>query len=104
MKLLEKLSKADKSNCVTKKDGSLTKRSIDALTSNINAKECKFYPNYTIGSGRFTHNYSNENILIIIKLLGYKYTKGNDAVKGGKTGDYIKVSKSTFKKLINLAK
>jgi len=105
MTLLEKLSKADKNNSVTKKDGSLTKRAIEGLTSYINCEKTgKFYPTYTSGSGRFTSNYTNDTISQIIRLLGYKNITGNDSPRGGKTGDYIQVSKTTFKKLVNLAK
>ena len=100
MTLLEKLSKADKNNSVTKKDGSLKQRAEEALRR-CNG-ECKFYTTYTLGSRRFTSNYTNASVVDIIKILGYKYTTGNNSPRGGKTGDFIQVSKATFNKLKGL--
>ena len=103
MTLLEKLSKVDKSNLVTKKDGSLKQRAIEALSDYRNDPETgRFYTTYTNGSGRFTSNYTNASVVDIIKILGYKYTTGNDSPRGGKTGDFIQVSKATFNKLKGL--
>lgn len=101
MKTLEKLSRKDKTNLVTKKNGNLTTLAVESIKKGFN---CKFYPNYTSGSGRFTTNLTNDRVFIIIKLLGYKFKTGNDSPRGGKTGDYIKVSKrafNTIKSLIN---
>lgn len=101
MKTLEKLQKADKSNLVTKKDGSLTKRTIEAIKGYRN-NGGKFYTHYTSGSGRFTTVLSNGNILILIKLLGYKFEEGNDSPRGGQTGNYVKVSKVAFNNIKSL--
>src|SRR5699024_2526306 len=59
--------------------------------------ENKIYPVHTSGSGRFTSNidlsYRIENFL---EAHSYKFKKGNDAPRGGKTGDFIKVSKTAM--------
>lgn len=99
MKTLEKLSRKDKNNLVTKKDGSLTKLAIDSIKTGF---RCKFYPTYTSGTGRFTTNLTNDRVLTIIKLLGYKFEMGNDSPRGGKTGDYIEVSRVAFNKIKSL--
>jgi hypothetical protein len=101
MEILKKLAKADKLNEVTKKDGNLTAKTIDAIKLGFDGK---FYTCYTSGSGRFTTNLHNERVKTICRLLGYKYYLENDAPMGGKTGNYINVSKKAFnniKSLIN---
>ena len=101
MKNLEKLVKADKLNLVTTKKGQLTKFAKDAIRNN-DISEHKFRTHYTSGSGRFTTNLENSRVETILKIMGWKYSKGNDASRGGQTGNYIKVSKSTFNKIKSL--
>ena len=103
MKTLEKLQKADKNNLVTKKDGSLTALTVAAIKDYRN-NNGKFYTTYTSGRGRFTTNLSNTRVFDIIRLLGYKYELGNDAPRGGKTGEFIKVSKRAFENIMSLIK
>jgi len=103
MKTIEKLQKADKTNLVTKKDGSLTKRAIEAIKDYRNHNN-KFYTTYTSGRGRFTTNLSNGSIITIVKLLGYKHTEGNDSPRGGQTGNYIQVSTKAFNNVLSLIK
>jgi len=103
MKTLEKLQKVDKTNLVTKKDGNLTKRAIKAINDFRN-QEGRFYTHYTSGRGRFTTNLSNTTIFYIIKLLGYKYSTGNDSPRGGQTGNYVQVSKRAYNNIRNLVK
>jgi len=103
MKTLEKLSKKDKSNLVTKKDGSLTKRAIEAIKDYRNG-EGRFYTHYTSGSGKFTTNLSNDSIYWIIKLLGYKFKTSNDSPRGGQTGNYIQVSSRAYNAIRSLIK
>lgn len=45
------------------------------------------------------HTYYIESIL---KATRYKYVKGNDAIRGGEEGNYIKVSKSAINFLKSL--
>lgn len=49
-------------------------------------------PCYTSGRGRFTKNmdYTYE-VKQLLNLIGIKYESGNDAPRGGLTGNYIKV-------------
>lgn len=55
----------------------------------------KVYPKSYRGSGRYISLRDNSYYVeTALKLNGYKYTSGNDAVKGGKVGDFIKTSKS----------
>lgn len=103
MATLEKLQKADKNNLVTKKDGSLKQRAIKAISDYRN-RDNKFYTTYTSGTGRFTTNLTNDSIYWIVKLLEYKFEEGNDSPRGGKTGDFIKVSTVAFNNIISLIK
>ena len=60
----------------------------------------KIYHTYTSGSGRFTSNQSAYwYVTEFLKASGYKFKEGNDAPRGGKTGDFIKVSKTALKSL-----
>lgn len=44
-------------------------------------------------SGRIFNLYSKESdFLELLKILGLRYKKGNDAPKGGKIGDYIEIT------------
>lgn len=49
-------------------------------------------PCYTSGSGRFASNQDHTlAITKLLDLLGVKYETGNDAPRGGLTGNYIKI-------------
>ena len=50
-------------------------------------------PCYTSGSGRYTSNqdYTND-LCAILDLLGIKYQRGNDAPRGGATGQWVKIT------------
>lgn len=101
MKTIEKLQKADKTNSVTKKDGTLKQYAIDAIKDHRNGNN-KFYTVHTSGSKRFTTNIENNSVLTICQLLNYRYEIGNDSLRGGKTGNYIKVSKMAFDNIKSL--
>jgi hypothetical protein len=49
-------------------------------------------PCHTSGSGRYTTNldYTND-ISSILDKIGVKYQSGNDSIKGGKTGNFIRI-------------
>lgn len=105
MKTLEKLSRKDKTNLVTKKDGTLKKRVVEAISFCKWNQDNKFYTDFYSGSGRFSSigTYHNE-IMGLLILLGYKHTTGNDAPKSGAQGNYIQVSKIAFNTIISLIK
>lgn len=42
--------------------------------------------------GRGTVRDVTSDVLGVINILGYKYKTGNDAPRGGKSGDFIKIS------------
>lgn len=49
-------------------------------------------PCYTSGSGRFTSNQNHTcEVKRILDLLKVKYESGNDAPRGGETGNWIKI-------------
>ena len=52
--------------------------------------------------GRGTFRDVSSNILGVIKILKYSYKRGNDAPRGGKSGDFIKVSKVAGNKIKSL--
>lgn len=50
-------------------------------------------PCYTSGSGRFTSNQDHTaDTKALLDLVGLKYTSGNDAPRGGATGQWIRIS------------
>ena len=50
-------------------------------------------PCYTSGSGRFTSNQDHTaETCALLDLLRVKYMTGNDAPKGGATGNFIKIT------------
>lgn len=89
---MKNLSKRQKAVLLTKK-GEVSKNITNALW-NCRFEGNKIYHTYTSGSGRFTTNHSAKwTLLEILKAFNYKYTEGNDSPRGGKCGDYLKVSK-----------
>lgn len=49
-------------------------------------------PCFTAGRGRFVHNSDHTfEVCALLDRLGVKYEKGNDAPRGGLTGNYIRV-------------
>ena len=90
-----------KVNIYTKK-GELNKLFLNALKNSRMSKN-KIYPASYTGSGRYI-NLSDYSfyIEILLKDKGYKYTRGNDAPRSGKNGDFIKVSKTAMNYLLSL--
>lgn len=77
---------------VLTKEGKMNKLYLNAYKKSIFAGN-QIYHTYTSGSGRFTTNLSARMYFIdILDALGYRYTEGNDSPRGGKTGDFIKIS------------
>ena len=100
MKTLDKLNKADKTNSVTKKDGLLKKRVSEAIDYMF-AHYMHF--SYYSGRGRYISLVTYEGeISAVLNLLGYNYKIQNDATKGGKQGDYFKMSKTAHNALISI--
>jgi hypothetical protein len=95
---LEKLAKADKSNKnrfapkLTTNAGVLTKNTANAInSSHFNGN--KIYAKYYTGSGNHINLVDMSFYIIgILNALKLKYSTGNDAPRGGKNGDFIKVS------------
>src|SRR5690554_4627730 len=49
-------------------------------------------PDYTTGSGRFKRNVQTGPwVMALLDWIGVKYEAGNDAPRGGMTGNYIKI-------------
>lgn len=50
-------------------------------------------PCHTSGRGRFTSNLDyTSDVMQLLSLLGIKYEIGNDSPRGGKTGNFIKIT------------
>jgi len=104
---LEKIRKADKKSSkyspkLTRMDGQLSKWAQTALYA-CKIRENRIYPNVYQGSGRWTKLAHYEWFYIrLFEILGYKYTKGNDAPRGGAIGDYLKVSKTAISAIVDL--
>ena len=63
----------------------------------FNDSENKIYTGYYNGSGKWaTATSAQHTIVSILKAQGYKFERGNDAPRGGVTGEYVKVSKIAF--------
>ena len=104
MTTIEKLAKADKNTLfVTKKDGSLLIRTKNALSYCLEKTNTCLHYSYWTGRGRNKNlvDYS-AYILTILGKLGYKYTMGKDAPRGGQHGNYIKISKTALNALNSL--
>ena len=51
-----------------------------------------FRPCYAAGRGRYIHNVDHTSeVCALLDRLGVKYEKGNDAPRGGLTGNYIRI-------------
>lgn len=104
MKTLKDIAKKDRTNNVTKNDGTLKARVIEALKSyhTVPNNGIIHYSFYT-GSGRYVRKVSYYYELTqILRLAGYKWAEGNDAPRGGAQGDYIKISKTAVNFLKSL--
>ena len=104
---INKIRKADETsraqNFVTKSN-ELSKTVKNAVSNSI-YRNGKFYPKSWVGSGRHISLRDNSFYIIeLLKRLGYKYTLGNDAPKGGKEGDYIKCSTTARNAIYELLK
>jgi hypothetical protein len=52
--------------------------------------------NYTTGSGsktRINQAYTVVDALTVAEIMGYKVVRGNDAPRGGRMGEFIKISR-----------
>jgi len=93
-----KLSKEYK-NKLLRKDGTLKKRYLNILSWNESLLiGKKIYPK------RWGHKYASliddsDKYIDILNALKLKFSTGNDAPKGGKEGDYIKISKRALNKI-----
>lgn len=57
-------------------------------------------PCYTSGSGRFTSNQDHAaSVRTILRALNCPFTAGNDAPRGGLTGQWIKPSAASWRKM-----
>lgn len=60
----------------------------------------KIYPVSYSGRGRHVNvRDMNHYIKMPLSLMGYKFTEGNDAPRGGQSGNFIKVSKTALNAL-----
>jgi len=101
MEIITKLAKADKRNLVTKIDGTLKSRVIEAV--NVCVFNRIIYPVFYTGKGNYVNKvtYFNE-LTTVLNLLNLKYEIGNDAPRGGANGEFIKISQIALSKLKSL--
>ncbi len=98
---MKSLTKKQKEVILTQK-GEVSKSIINALR-NCAFKGNKVYHYYTSGSGRFITNHSAySTVVAILKASNYKFTEGNDAPRGGKAGEFIKLSKTAMDFLLSI--
>lgn len=100
---MKNLTKKQKSILLTN-TGKLRSQMHTALHHFPNPGNAKFtgkiYPNTWTGSGRrFNLASSSKEVLDILGAFKLKFTKGNDAPRGGMEDEFIKVSRSACKKM-----
>ena len=95
------MKKLNPNSPLLRKDGHLRKEYRDTI-NRVNGT--RIYHTQTRGRGRYINYYSFRHTLVeLLNELGYKYREGNDAPRGGRTGDYIVITKSALKGLKGLA-
>lgn len=98
---MENLTKKQQTVILTAK-GAVSKAVTNALR-NCTFVDNKVYHTYTSGRGRFISNHSaSATVKAILTASNYKFSEGNDSPRGGKIGDYIKVSKRAMEFLIKV--
>jgi hypothetical protein len=75
------------------------RKNVEALlTGTAKVRTC-----HTSGSGRFTSNIDSHAATVdALNKLGLKFTQGNDAPKGGKTGQWISLNDKKAKDITKL--
>lgn len=104
--LIKKISKLEGkySLVLTTKSGEVNKNTKSAI-NNCRIEGNKIYTKQYTGSGNYKNFKDNSGIIeTILKRLGYEFTTGNDAPRGGKEGDFIKCSKTAINAIIELSK
>jgi hypothetical protein len=88
------------------KAGKLNKSVLNMLQNcTLDPLTRKIRTGYYSGSGRFTSAHSAQGVVTeLLKAQGYVFKIGNDAKRGGITGQYIKVSTVAFNFIAKLRK
>jgi len=91
-------------NIIFTKAGKVNQNLLNALSNcSFNPTTNQIYTGYYNGSGRWGTKQSAEHHVIgFLNAQGYNFTKGNDAPKGGITGDFLKVSKTAFNFILSI--
>lgn len=92
------IMKANTKKFVLTAKGTVNKTISNALRGcRFDATTNKIYTKRYSGSGRYI-NLQDYSFYVsqILNLQGYKFETGNDAPRGGKEGDFFKVSKTAF--------
>lgn len=73
--------------------GSTAFRTMMAISNGERDPKGKIRTCHTNGSGRYTHNYDmTPDFRRLLDALKIKYVEGNDAARGGLTGNYIRIT------------
>lgn len=94
---------------ILNKNGQLSEYDREAVNA-MNTESYKFYGKEVIGRGRYIkiRNVVHKRIKHILIMLNVEFSEGNDAPRGGKTGDYIiidnKRERARFAKFLNYLK
>lgn len=96
--------KAATKKLILTKSGSVNKLYSNVIkNSRLDSTTRRVYCVRYTGSGRFAKVSDNSNyVREILHAQGYKFTEGNDAPRGGQSGNYIEVSRTAFRFLISL--
>lgn len=75
---------------VFNKDGFLNEKTKEAIKYRFDSNERKFYP--VVSASRTYSDFTNY-VISLCEYAGVKYSTGNDAPRGGRTGEFVQVSK-----------
>lgn len=98
----------NKDKIFKKSDGKMRERYIKVMYEMLNyydMNRTRYRYHFKKWTGRFRHLslVDKESYAIdLLKFYKLKYTKGNDAKKGGVIGDYIEISSRAYTKLKNI--
>lgn len=83
-------NKLDKAGIITKAGKINDHYASAVVNSRTDAKEKRIYTFQWRNKGRSARD-TSERVFAIVRALGYKYSFGNDAPKGGREGDFIQL-------------
>lgn len=96
---MSNLTTKQKESFLTKK-GEIRKIILEKFTNYSGEFEQTTYTGHYSGNGRFTTAHSfGSDFINFLNVFGLKYVTGNDAPRGGASGEFVKISSRAVSKL-----